>query len=637
MQHLSGMDRARSALERGDRVPAGTLQPIVADSWQRCRDADLDPRGRPRQSVVALADVKRRREANAAMRLLALAEMQLLYSQIAGSNFMIALGDADGIVLDTISDQQFADSSAGRSIIPGSMWNESERGTNALGLAGMTGKPVAIYGREHYFACHGHLSCMAAPIFNSAGEILGLLDASCAHEARQEHTHALVRMAAAQIENGLIYQDSAKSFVLAFHPRAEYLDTLSAGLLSVSLDGEVLSINRPGKSLLAGLPATPGNRFDGLFEAGFGTAIDGLLNGGVIRLRDRAGSVVFMVCRQIGERRTAIEKRSPPTVPVLLRQEDAPDFVVDDPQIKRSLIELAEAAALCMPVHIAGETGTGKELMARHVHRLSGRKGEFVAVNCGAVPEDLFIAEIFGHEGGAFTNARAEGSPGLARTADRGTLFLDEVADIPIAAQTSLLRFLDSMEIRAVGGQKMQKVDVQIVSATNRDLENMVAQRQFRADLYYRLNSFHIRLPPLRSRTDFGSVVRFLMGSMAPGTPVTDAAIMALSRRQWPGNIRELKTVLRRALLRRRADYIDEGCFDEAEPVVNSLWDCCEECRGRPLSRTKCQEIRTVYQRTGENVSRTARELGVSRTTVYKHVGTNGSEFEGLAGRPAAS
>ena len=620
MQRLSGMDRARAALEKGDRLPVGALQPIVADSWQRCRDGALDPCAAPRHSVIAFQEVKRRREGNAAMRLLALAEMQLLYSQIAGSNFMIALGDADGVVLDTISDQRFAESEAGRAIIPGSMWSESERGTNALGLAAMIRAPVAIYGREHYFASHGHLSCMASPIFNSDGGILGLLDASCAHEARQEHTHALVRMAAAQIENGLIYQDASKSFVFAFHPRVEYLDTLSAGLLSISLDGEVRSISRPGKALLAGLPAMSGNHFDSLFEAGFGPAMDGLLKGGVIRIRDRAGSAVFMVCRQIGERRTSMPTRSPLPVPVLLRQEEAPDFVSDDPMIRRSLGDLAEAAALCMPVHISGETGTGKELMARHVHRLSGRKGEFVALNCGAVPEELFIAEIFGHERGAFTNARMEGSPGLARTADRGTLFLDEVADIPLAAQTSLLRFLDGMEIRAVGSQKAKRVDVQIVSATNRDLEEMVAQRAFRADLYYRLNAFPVRLPPLRTRTDFAGVVRHLMEKMAPGTPVTDAAIAALSQRKWPGNIRELRTVLQRALVRRRAEYLDEGCFDEAGPAADLTRDCCAECRRRPLSRAKCQEIRSVYLRSDQNISRTARALDLSRTTVYKHV-----------------
>lgn len=625
MQHLSGMDRARNALERGDRFPVGILPSVVADSWQRCRELGMDPRSEPRQNVIAFTQVNDRRESNAALRRLALAEMQLLYSQIAGSNFMIALGDADGIVLDTISDQQFADSAPGRSIIPGSIWDENQRGTNALGLAAMYHKPVAIYGREHYFAGHGHLSCMAAPILNSRGETMGLLDASCAHEARQEHTHALVRMAAAQIENGLIFQECSESFIFAFHPRMEYLDTISAGLLSVSRDGGVISLNRPGIKLLAGLPAMIGGHFDELFEAGFGSAMDGLLNGGVIRIRDRAGSGLFMVCRQIGLRQQPVQghvtsRKRTTAMPPLLQDRRSPSFVCEDPVVARAMMDIEEAAALRMPVHITGETGTGKDLMARHIHNLSGRKGEFVALNCGAIPENLFIAEIFGHERGAFTNARAEGAPGLARAADRGTLFFDEVADIPMAAQTSLLRFLDSMEVRAVGGHKTQKVDVQIVSATNRDLQEMVAQRSFRADLYYRLNAFTIRLPPLRTRSDFGSVVRHLMEELAPGTPITDAAIAVLSQLRWPGNARELKTALQRALVRRRMEYIDEDCLDEMAAPIESREDSCELCRSHPLSRTKCREIRSVFRASDGNTSQTARQLGLSRTTVYKHV-----------------
>ncbi|MBB3454625.1 transcriptional regulator of acetoin/glycerol metabolism [Rhizobium sp. BK313] len=620
MQRLSGIDRARNALEKGERLPIGALQPVVADSWQRCRDGGLDPSAAPRQSVVAFSDVRQRRETAASMRRLALAEMQLLHSQIAGSNFMIALGDADGIVLDTISDQEFAGSAAGRSIIPGSMWNESERGTNALGLAAMTGKPVAIYGREHYFACHGHLSCMAAPIFNSQGDLLGLLDASCAHEARQEHTHALVRMAAAQIENGLVFQEFSGNFVFAFHPRVEYLDTLSAGLISVSPAGDITSINRSGRALLAGLPATLGSHFDALFESGFGSAMDGLLSGGVIRIRDRAGSSVFMACRQIAQGRGSPPRQAVSPLPALLPRQGLPDFVCDDSALRRGLASLPDAVGFGMPVLITGETGTGKDLMARHVHSLSRRKGEFVAVNCGAVPEELFISEIFGHEAGAFTNARAKGALGLARAADRGTLFLDEVADIPLTAQTSLLRFLDNMEVRAVGAHKAEKVDVQIVSATNRDMEEMVAQRLFRADLYYRLNAFAVHLPALRARTDFAAIVRQLMEEMAPGTPITDAAVATLSGRKWQGNIRELKTVLQRALVRRHADYLDEDCFDQGSLGRESLQDCCEGCRGRPLSRAKCQEIRAVHRQTGGNISHTARKLNLSRTTVYKHV-----------------
>ncbi len=617
MQHLSAMDRARTALERGDRFPAGLLPSPVAQSWQRCRDAGLDPRATPRASVVSFADVHRRREVISALRKLALAEMQVLHSQIAGSNFMIALGDADGIVLDTISDQRFADSAAGRSIIPGSIWDESERGTNALGLAAVSKQPIAIYGREHYFACDGHLSCMAAPILDSRGETIGLLDASCSNEARQQHTHALVRMAAAQIENGLIFQERSGSFIFAFHPRAEYLDTLSAGLIAVSRGGEVFSLNRPGATLLAGLSTEPGGHFEELFEARFGATMDGLLNGGVIRIRDRAGSGLFMVCRQIGKSEVGTAARRPAHATEGVSH-NAPAFVCEDPALKRAMADIAEAATLRMPVHVTGETGTGKELMARHVHALSGRKGDFVALNCGAVPEQLFIAEIFGHERGAFTNARTEGSPGLARAADKGTLFLDEVADIPPAAQTVLLRFLDSMEVRPVGGQKSHRVDVQIVSATNRNLQEMVAERTFRADLLYRLNAFTVRLPPLAARSDFALIVQHLVNKIAPGTAITDAAIARLSLCEWPGNIRELHAALQRALVRRRMAYIDEDSFDDLAAAPDD--DGCQHCRAHPLSLHKCREIRATHRMMDGNITKTARLLGLSRTTVYKHI-----------------
>ncbi|MBD9488745.1 sigma-54-dependent Fis family transcriptional regulator [Ensifer sp. ENS11] len=422
-------------------------------------------------------------------------------------------------------------------------------------------------------------------------------------------------MAAAQIENGLIYQECSESFIFAFHPRVEYLDTLSAGLLSVSRDGRVISLNRPGRALLTGLPAMIGNHFDDLFEAGFGAAMDELLGGGAIRIRDKAGSGVFMVCRQIGLRKAVIASKPVLRSPALLPRAGAPDFVCDDPKVSRSIADIADAAKLRMPVHITGETGAGKDLMARHVHTLSGRKGEFVAVNCGALPENLFIAEIFGHERGAFTNARTEGSPGLARAADKGTLFFDEVADIPLSAQTSLLRFLDSMEVRSVGGQKTGKVDVQIVSATNRNLQEMVAAREFRADLYYRLNAFTVSLPALKDRSDFAGVLRHLMQGLAPDTPITDAAIARLATHSWPGNIRELKTALQRALVRRRMDYLDEDSFDDIGVGVRHTDDICDKCHSRPPGSKQMQRntVDVPYDR-GER-----REDGANPETVANH------------------
>ncbi|MEW9310315.1 MULTISPECIES: sigma-54-dependent Fis family transcriptional regulator [Labrys] len=616
MQILSGMDRARNALERGDRLPGGTLPVPIAESWQRCRDLGLDPRLQPRGEVVPFAAVTRRRQKMEGLRRLALAEMQVLYAQIAGSNLMIALADASGMVLDTISDQAFTESVAGRSILPGSLWDEARRGTNALGLASDSSQPVGVFGREHYFTCHAHLSCMAAPILDSHGQVLGLLDASCANEARQQHTHALVRMAAAQIENGLIFQECADNFILAFHPRAEYLDTLSAGLLALSRDGVVTALNRPGSALLSGLPTGAGVSFDTLFEMPFARALDGLLRGGVFPIRDAAGSQVLMVCRQIAPGLTVRNLRREPQAMQHGRAGPMPEFVCADETLKAAMADIGQAVAMGMPVHLTGETGTGKELMARHIHAVSGRRGEFVAVNCGALAEQLFVAEIFGHEQGAFTNARAEGSIGLARQADAGTLFLDEVADVPLSAQTALLRFLDAMEVRPVGGLKIHKVDVQIISATNRDLEAMVAERSFRADLLYRLNGLVLHLPPLAARTDFVLVVKHLLQELAPGMAITDAAIARLAQREWPGNIRELRSALQRLLMRQRGPFVDETCFVDGSEDVG---DACPACRDRGLARRVCQEIRTTY-RSCRNVTHTARALGLSRTTIYKHL-----------------
>jgi len=634
MQRASGLDRARIALEAGRRFPAGALPGPVAASWERCRSLGLDPRRPPEPEVLPFAAVARRREAVGEMRRLALAEMQLLHGQIAGSAFLIALGDADGVVLDTISDRAFATSPAGRDIIPGSRWQEANRGTNALGLAAIERAPAAIHGREHYFSAHGSLSCMAAPILGPDGAVLGLLDASCANEARQQHTHALVRMAAAQVENGLIFHRFPTAAVLAFHPRAEYLQTLSAGLVAVSADGEVLSLNRPAAALLAGLPARPGASFEALFETGLAAASDAIVAGGVAPVRDRAGSGLFMACRQAGPapRRARRAAAAPdagrdaganprpdaaPNAGANPRPDAAPnadpnagpppDFVCEHPPLARQVAKLARATALRMPVLILGETGTGKELLARHVHSVSGRRGAFVPLNCGAVPEALLAAELFGHERGAFTDAR-EAAAGLARAADGGTLFLDEVAEIPPAAQAALLRFLDDGEVRPIGATRGIHVDVQVVAATNRALD--APALRFRADLRFRLGGLTVALPPLRERDDFAAIVRHIAARAAPGLELTAAMIAELRAQSWPGNMRQLRSALQGLAIHGEAEA---GGGD-------GPGDCCDLCGSSALARERCRRIRQTHRDAAGNIAETARRLGLSRTTVYRHV-----------------
>jgi transcriptional regulator of acetoin/glycerol metabolism len=630
MPSSSGIERARTALARGLPPPSGAVDAPVALSWRRCLERGLDPAGEPMANVIPFPEVRRRRDGSALLRRLALAEMQLLYSQISGSDFMIAFADADGVVLDTVSDRRFAESAAGRAIVPGSVWREEERGTNALGLAVLERAPVAIYGREHFFACHGHLTCIAVPVFDPSGDLAGLIDASCSNEARQQHTHALLRMAAAEMENALIYQAHADALILAFHPRPEYLDTLSAGLVAVTPDGEVRSVNRPGEALLAGLDVRIGASIEDLFDVRFAAAVDTLIGDGILRARDRAGSALYLVCRRLGglaprtpRPAAAAKLPAPPPAPL--------GFVCEDPALQQRMHGLAAAVASRTAIAIRGETGTGKELMARHVHALSGRAGAFVAVNCGAVPEPLFIAELFGHERGAYTNARSDGAPGLVAAADRGTLFLDEVADIPIAAQTALLRFLDTMEVRPVGGQRTRQVDVQVVSATNVDLEAAIAERRFRADLYYRLTGFAVELPPLAARADFAAIVRHALAAVSPGTAITEGAVARLAARSWPGNIRELQAVLRRAAAQARDASMDArgtsstgaACLDETMfAAADADPDVCPDCAGHPLDAARCRRIHAAVAAAGGNISVASRSLGISRTTIYKHLGS---------------
>ncbi|MBB3769951.1 transcriptional regulator of acetoin/glycerol metabolism [Angulomicrobium tetraedrale] len=618
MPPLSSLDRARAALEAGGRFPGGALNPEIARSWERCVAGGLDPGQRPSEVVVPFAEVKARREARALLRRLALAQMQLLYEQIAGSEFMIAFGDADGVVLDTLSDARFSESEAGRAIVPGSRWDETMRGTNALGLALVEQAPAAVYGREHFFASHGRLSCVAVPIFDPAGRIAGLIDASSTNEARQQHTHALVRMAAAAVENGLIAQERSDVLLIALHPRAEYLDTLSAGLIALSPEGVLLSLNRPARAMLAGLEAEPGQRFEALFDGNLGAVADEMAAHGVARLRDRAGSLLHVSCRRLAGRTAVPVKAAPPAVTPSKASVPTPAFVCEDPVLRRRMRGLEAAVRSRLAVHIHGETGTGKELMARHVHEISGRTGPFVAVNCGALPESLFIGELFGHERGAYTSARNEGSSGLIRLADKGTLFLDEVGEIPLAAQSALLRFLDTMELRAIGGTRVVKLDVQIVSATNRDLAAAAAARQFRSDLYYRLCGFALEIPPLRARSDFDAIARHLLALHAPDATLREAALQRARLRPWHGNIRELQSFLRRAVL--TDDALDEAEEDDEPADPEAAAEVCRHCADTMLARLRCRQIREAYRDSGGNVLATARQLGISRTTVYKHL-----------------
>ena len=609
---LAVIDRARAVLEQRGTLPAEFLVPDIYDSWMRCISLGLDTRHPPQPEVVNLAALRQEQQRYSLVRGLALAEMHSLHQQIAGSNFLIAFATPEGMLLDFISDQSFNDTSDAACLRPGSVWTEAFCGTNGLGTAAHLKRQIVVHGNEHFFSRYNNLTCTASPVFAPDGELVGVLDASSDCPSRQSHTQALVAMAATQIENGLFREQHRGSLLIAFHNRGEYLHTLSAGLLAVDNNGGVLAANQAARTLLHGLPAIPGRHFADIFRTKFGTFVDEGRRNERQRLQDDVGSQ-FIATIENPRKFPMLQAVSRPKVEP--PKPTATQFVSADAAIAAIVRRVEIAAARKMPVLIRGETGTGKEQLARHAHCASRRTGAFVAVNCAALPDSLIEAELFGYSDGAFTGARKGGSPGLVKEADGGTLFLDEIGDMPVTLQAVLLRFLDDWTVRPVGGTKRQ-VDVLLVSATNANLDSSIAKGRFRSDLLFRLNTLEVTLPPLRERTDFADISRFLMKNIDPSVSLTDGAIDRLTEQSWPGNIRELRNMLSRLTLGEGGNLIDEAAVSALMGQgQNRLGgDKLKSC----LHEAQRSQVLAAYSETGKNISKTARQLGVSRNTIYR-------------------
>lgn len=625
---------ARAIRARGVALPPdGLPSSVILDSWARCMDVGLAPGTALTVPVVEASDLTRRRERGEFVRRLAQAELETLSRQIAGSNFLLAFADCDGVILDLYADNRFAMSGADAGILAGSVWTEQAAGTNGLGTALATGSAVAVTGLEHYFLKLGDISCTAAPVRDAQGRVVGVLDASSYYESRQRHTQALVQMAATHIENGLLAHQMRGHLVLALHPRAEFLGTLSAGLLAFDGDGRLVAVNGPGRNLLTGLDAHLGTRFEELFREPLEHVLARLHLSGEVRLRDALGSalVARMVGRPAGvkpQRLAAARPDSAPSAtapstrwadPAAAATPGAPAFLAEDPAVAEACRQVEAAVHMNVPVLLQGETGTGKEMLARHAHQASGRSGEFVAVNCAALPAELFEAELFGHVGGAYTGARREGHPGLIVAADGGTLLLDEVRDLPLPLQAALLRFLDDQIVRPVGGSLSRRVDVQLLAACHADLDEAVRERTFREDLLYRLNTVRVTLPPLRQRRDLPEAARWVLRAIDTRARLGDDAIDRLWRHSWPGNFRELRSVLTRALLAGGSGaLLNAAHIDALLPAAAATTPL--SAPASVLQRSAAELVRAEYERTGRSVSQTSRNLGISRTTVYRHL-----------------
>jgi DNA-binding NtrC family response regulator len=296
-------------------------------------------------------------------------------------------------------------------------------------------------------------------------------------------------------------------------------------------------------------------------------------------------------------------------------------------RLKEMISRLAPSDA---PVLIAGETGTGKELVARAIHHLSPRRDEaFVPVDCAGISETVVESELFGHVKGAFTGAHAA-TLGLIRSADRGTLFLDEVGELSPGMQAKLLRTIQEKEVRPVGSARSFAVDMRVVAATNRDLDQEVSKGRFREDLLYRLKVVALHVPPLRERKDDVALLarHFLMrfqNDVSPVTTISSQALSVMEQYPWPGNIRELENAIRRAVALGRSEQIE--VFDLPEPIGTMPVEALPPVgpfNGTTLADYEKAAIQNALQRSGGNRRETARILEISEATIYRKMKSYG-------------
>ncbi|HEV7490787.1 MAG TPA: sigma-54 dependent transcriptional regulator [Rhodanobacteraceae bacterium] len=312
----------------------------------------------------------------------------------------------------------------------------------------------------------------------------------------------------------------------------------------------------------------------------------------------------------------------------ILRDETDEEFIAESLAMKSVLAQLDRVAPTDANVLILGENGTGKGVVARRLHARSARAAKtLVKVNMGGIPESVFEAEMFGHVRGAFTDAKSD-RIGRFELADGGSLFLDEIANIPLAQQPKLLRVLEDGELERVGSSRTLKVDVRLVSATNADLAAEVARGTFRRDLLFRLNTVELRLPPLRERDeDIALLAEAFLAHFArryqrDSLRLSPSALHALKTYAWPGNVRELSHVIERAVLMLDGDTLDESALNLKPEATHALSGAAALAANGSMTVDEAEEqlVRQALERTGGNIQRAATLLGLSRPSLYRRM-----------------
>jgi len=637
------MNKIKKAWEKfitTDEINASVIRPIIADSWKRCKLAGVDPYLKRPTGTLKNKEVKVLLERNKHLIEVSWPILKMIGEMIRGSGFRVDLVDKDGYFLKILSDMEILEESKKLGSVIGANRSELAAGTNGIGIALFTGKSIQILGPEHYNIYHHNWTCSAAPIFDPSGNIIGAVNMSGNYRLLHKHTLGMVVSIANAIESALKTEE--KVFELSINNKFlnTIIESISDGLIVINKKGEITHLNSiAGKILGREFHEAIGKPIDKLIRTNFS-----LLN----ILNNRKGylekeiivtpfygeeSSQYLLTEKVvedseGESQgvTALFKEMKKVhrlVGNFIGANTRYNFssIIGNNARLMKAINLAKVASISScKILIQGES--------QAIHNNSNRKNKpFIAINCAAIPRDLVESELFGYEGGAFTGARKEGRPGKFELAEGGTLFFDEIESMPLEAQPKLLRILESNQLMRVGGNKIIPTNVRIISSSNQDLLLAVEEGNFREDLYYRLNTVIVDIPPLRNRKDdIPILVEYICNKIGQKLSkkkieVDKEVLKLLYNYNWPGNIRELENILESAILLSKGNCITIGAIPKNIKLSksNSLNNRAKK-EINSLIKVEKETISEALREAKNNISKTSRILGIDRSTLYRKI-----------------
>lgn len=559
-QHLS---RIRSSLDTPAPLHSlidtpAALRERCEESWRRCLDSGLAPDGRPEVPQVDGRQLTQMQDEFGQQAFsYALTELNGLMNMVSAVGYSASLANAQGVIIaESVKPHQAFYCESDKL---GSVWSESVGGTNGIGTCIAEQRPVAVFRDDHFYFDLSSQACVAAPFYNPLGELQGVLNLTTCNPSVDINAHHIVYNLATQssvtLEERLFNEHFSDCSIVRICDSAR-----AAQVLALDHHGVVRGASHSARRRLGIEPNHIGRLklWEVIDCPQSALSLECFVAPMRARtlLRDEQVDLVLVRSARQNVATSYVDLKARNTRPSARPKEVFSALARcagQDSTMQQNVKLIRKVMNKNLPLLLLGETGVGKDTLAKAIHEESNRnRGPYVAFNCAAVPESLIDSELFGYSKGAFTGASKEGSQGRLLEADGGTLFLDEIGDMPLVLQTRLLRVLESGEVSPLGSGKSIQVDLQIIAATNQRLHEKVADGSFREDLFFRLAGMIVDIPALRDRDDRGQLIESVLETVVGNDEVPTlkpAAWRKLMDYSWPGNVRELKHVLHRASL----------------------------------------------------------------------------------------